>query len=75
MTDELMPLCPLVNGYCSIDCMWFLTESTEVRQEISDEGEGHCAIAVLASHVASEEHIGGNYLMKTIGYRRKEMEE
>jgi hypothetical protein len=32
------------------------------------EGEGHCSIAVAASHIASENHYGGNYLVKTVAY-------
>jgi len=64
-------ICPLLRAYCDTDCMMFLTASKAVCAPI-DEGEGHCAFAVLASHVASEEHSGGNYLMKTIGIRQKE---
>jgi hypothetical protein len=33
------------------------------------EGEGHCSIAIAASHIASEKHYGGNYLVKTVVYK------
>lgn len=57
--------CPFL-GFCvGKDCMLFLTASKVVIGP-RDEGEGSCSFAILASHIASEEHSGGNYLMPVV---------
>lgn len=61
---ENIGVCPF-GGACHLNCMLLLTSSNAVCGPIN-EGEANCAIAVLASHIASKEHSGGNYLMKTI---------
>lgn len=62
--------CPWMDDRrCHTNCMLFVTAvdaSTVSGSTI--EGEGHCAIAVAASHIASEKHYGGNYLVKTVAY-------
>ena len=53
--------CPLLFGAsCRTNCMFYLTKSDAVEGFMSSYG--FCSIAVLASHVASEQHVGGNYL-------------
>ena len=63
-------VCPLLKAKCDTACMMLLTASKSVVGPI-DDGEASCAFALLASHAASEEHSGGNYLMKVIGLRGK----
>lgn len=60
--------CPLLRTECDTACMMLLVASKSVVGPIND-GEASCAFALLASHVASEEHSGGNYLMQVIGLR------
>lgn len=60
---DVTGLCPIRNAPCTTDCMLFLVASKAVVEPIT-VGEGSCAFSILASHVASEEHSGGNYLMK-----------
>ena len=62
--------CPLLRAECNTACMMLLTASESVVGPV-DDGEASCAFALLASHIASEEHSGGNYLMKVIGLRRE----
>lgn len=68
-TSELRPFCPLTRQDCNPLCMLLLTSADEYTVSgRTDYGEGQCSFAVLASHVASEKHVGGNYLMKLIDY-------
>ena len=47
--------------------MWLLKHAPSgVTLSEAKERPVSCAIAVLASHVASETHHGGNFLMKTV---------
>lgn len=62
--------CPWMDdGRCHVNCMLFVTavDANTVRGS-TIEGEGHCSIAVAASHIASKRHYGGNYLVKTVAY-------
>ena len=69
----MMPFCPFDGEACSPNCMMFLTfaEANVVERESETEGEGACSVAVMASHTASENHYGGNYLVKSLGFRKK----
>lgn len=71
----MAPHCPLNRGgVCAPNCMLFLTATdADSMTGPTDRGEGCCAFAVLASHIASEKHYGGNYLMHMAGfdYRQK----
>ena len=65
--------CPFPGkSYCSTDCMLLLkhvdadTVQRE-REETNNQGIA-CAIAVLASHIASENHRGGNWLAKVASW-------
>lgn len=65
--------CPFPGkSYCSTDCMLSLAnvDSDTVqreREETNNQGIA-CAFAVLASHVASEDHYGGNWLAKVASW-------
>ena len=63
--------CPWMDdGRCHTNCMLFVTAAdADTVSGSTIEGEGHCSIAVAASHIASEKHYGGNYLVKTVAYR------
>ena len=61
---ENIGICPF-GGPCHTNCMLLLVSSTEVCGP-TNTGDANCALAVLASHISSEEHSGGNYLMNTI---------
>lgn len=66
--------CPFrSDGLCHPGCMLLLAWSEEVQGAV-DKGQMHCSIAVLASHMASDRHFGGNYLMRTVivGYGDEE---
>ena len=73
MTMLLNCHCPFPgNTFCDTDCMLSLAhvESATVtreREETNNKGIS-CAIAVLASHVASDTHCGGNWLVKAVTY-------
>lgn len=77
MTVLLNVRCPFIGGtFCDTDCMLSLANVTDCsvtreREETNNEGIA-CAFAVLASHVASETHYGGNWLAKTVSYRGDE---
>lgn len=62
-------ICPF-GGACHLNCMLLLTSSNAVCGP-TNEGEASCAIAVLASHIASEDHSGGNWLMKVVSLADK----
>ena len=60
-------ICPLLGQPCIRECMWLLSHGpSDVTFSEPKERRTACAIAVLASHVASENHHGGNFLMKTV---------
>lgn len=61
-------VCPLLKAECDTNCMMLLRASKAVVAPL-DVGEASCAFAILASHIASEEHSGGNYIMPVIGLR------
>ena len=73
MTMLLNCRCPFPGGtFCDTDCMLSLAhvESSTVtreREETNNKGIS-CSIAVLASHVASDNHCGGNWLVKAVTY-------
>lgn len=60
------PFCPLTKQLCHSDCMLFLihADADIISQPLDKNGCGSCAISVLSSHIASENHRGGNYLIK-----------
>lgn len=62
--------CPWTEDWhCHTNCMLFVTAAdADMVSGSTIEGEGHCAIAIAASHIASEKHYGGNYLVKTVAY-------
>ena len=62
--------CPWMDdGRCHTNCMLFVTAvDADTVSGSTIEGEGHCSIAIAASHIASEKHYGGNYLVKTVAY-------
>lgn len=65
--------CPFPgNTFCDTDCMLLIShvDADMVLQESEDTyTKGlSCAFAVLASHVASDKHIGGNWLAKFVSY-------
>ena len=60
-------ICPLTWQPCVRECMWLLEHApSDVTLSEPKERRIACAIAVFASHVASETHHGGNFLMKTV---------
>lgn len=61
-------VCPLLKAECDTNCMMLLIASEAVVAP-RGVGEASCAFATLASHIASEEHSGGNYTMAVIGLR------
>lgn len=65
--------CPWMDdGRCHTNCMLFVTAvDANTVSGSTIEGEGHCSIAVAASHIASEKHYGGNYLVKTVAYNNE----
>ena len=63
-------LCPFMpDGKCHANCMLLLkyVDAGTVEANIM-EGEGCCSLAVMASHISSEKHYGGNYLVKYVDY-------
>lgn len=65
--------CPFTeNGHCYEECMLLLVHSPSDRayaevKECDDENLNiHCSFAVLASHIASDVHAGGSYLMPNV---------
>ena len=66
--------CPFPgNTFCDTDCMLSLAHvesdtTLREREETNNDGIA-CAFAVLASHVASTNHCGGNWLAKCVSYR------
>lgn len=70
MSTVLGARCPWMDdGRCHTNCMLFVTAvNSETISAFTVKGKGHCAIAVAASHISSEKHYGGNYLVKTIAY-------
>lgn len=69
--------CPWMgDARCHTNCMLFVTaaDADTVSGSVV-EGEGHCAIAIAASHIASEKHYGGNYLVKTVAYNKEAVGE
>jgi hypothetical protein len=69
-------ICPFVKSVCKPDCMMFLSfADADVLNKKIDDGKGSCSIAVLASHAASEQHAGGNYLMNVVGYHMEDRVE
>lgn len=67
--------CPwMQDGHCHTNCMLFVTAAgADTTYGCVTKGEGHCSIAIAASHIASETHYGGNYLVKTVGYNDEEI--
>ena len=61
----LESLCPFKLGCCTTSCMLFLEHAPTHTVIGNGDNTGHCAFAVLASHIASTAHQGGNYLMRT----------
>lgn len=70
MSTVLGARCPWMDdGRCHTNCMLFVTAvNANTTSGSTVKGEGHCGIAVMASHISSEKHYGGNYLVKTIAY-------
>lgn len=61
---------------CHTNCMLFVTASdADTTGGSVVKGEGHCSIAIAASHIASEKHYGGNYLVKTVSYNDEVVNE
>lgn len=62
--------CPFNHdGQCRPNCMLLLTAAdADAVEGPADHGDGGCSVAVLASHVASERHYVGNYLIHIIGF-------
>lgn len=69
--------CPWMDdGRCHTNCMLFVTAvDADTVSGSTIEGEGHCSIAIAASHIASEKHYGGNYLVKTVAYNDEVISE
>lgn len=69
--------CPWMDdGRCHTNCMLFVTAADVYTTSGSIvKGEGHCSIAIAASHIASEKHYGGNYLVRTVAYNDEVMDE
>lgn len=73
MTILLNTRCPFsCNTFCDTDCMLSLANvSADVvhreREETNNRGVA-CAVAVLASHVASKTHYGGNWIAKSVSF-------
>lgn len=73
MSEEFFTFCPFSqDSKCHIkDCMLFLVSADPdtLRRSKSGEGFGCCSIAAIASHISSEKHYGGNYLMTLIKFK------
>lgn len=67
---EMVALCPFANdGACRPNCMMLLTYADkETVEGPTNHGEGVCAIAAAASHIASKTHYEANLLMKVIKF-------
>lgn len=68
--------CPFADdGRCRPNCMMMLvwTDKFTVVSD-TDHGEGMCSFSVLASHVASQKHFGGNYLTQSMVFDNREPE-
>lgn len=67
-TEVIGAICPFTSdGACHTNCMLFATAvDSDVTYGDMGSGDGHCSLAVMASHIASERHHGGNYLVASV---------
>ena len=77
MSEVYGARCPWTeDGHCHTNCMLFVTAADADTIDGSViKGEGHYSIAIAASHIASEKHYGGNYLVKTVAYNDEVVDE